>query len=108
MNRDGKRRTGFAGRGCELSSEAFARAEATLKPLETRVAKQLRDGANSYFLDVDAFGELHDDYSPAHPMTVYQDQKHRLTRLRYLRDRKVVLGSEDGVAWSVPWIGETW
>ena len=104
VNRDGKRRAGFAGRGCELSAEALARAEATLKPLETRVTNMLRDGANSYFLDVDAFGELHDDYSPAHPMTVYQDQKHRLARLQYLRDRKVVLGSEDGVAWSLPWI----
>jgi hypothetical protein len=104
VNRDGKPRTGFAGRGCELSSEAFARAEPVLKPLETRVARQLRDGANSYFLDVDAFGELHDDFSPAHPMTVFQDRAHRRARLQYLRDRKVVLGSEDGVAWSVPLI----
>lgn len=104
VNRDGKPRTGFAGRGCELSSEAFARAEPTLRPLSTRVTKQLGDGANSYFLDVDAFGELHDDFSTAHPMTRFQDRTHRLTRLQYLRDRKVVLGSEDGVAWSVPLI----
>ncbi len=102
VKRDGARKTGFADRGCELSSEAFARAEPTLHPLATRVDNQLRDGANSYFIDVDAFGELFDDFSPAHPMTVFQDRTNRMARMRYARDRKVVLGSEAGVAWSVP------
>ncbi len=102
VKRDGKPKAGFANRGCELSSEAFARAEPTLKPLATRVDRQLRDGANSYFVDVDAFGELYDDFSPAHPMTVFEDRENRLARLRYARDRKVVLGSEQAVAWSVP------
>ena len=104
VNRDGKRRTGFAGRGCELSSEVFARTKADFRLLEQRVAHELRDGANSYFLDVDAFGEFYDDYSPAHPMTMFRDQENRAARLRYLRDRGVVLGSEEGVAWSVPLI----
>jgi hypothetical protein len=101
VNRDGKRRTGFAGRGCELSSEAMRRLEPSLHPLADRLDTMLRDGANSYFLDVDAFGEVHDDWSPAHPMTVFQDQANRLARLRFARDRGIVLGSEEGVAWSL-------
>ncbi len=101
VNRDGKRRTGFAGRGCELSSAAMLSLESTLRPIAIRLDTMLRDGANSYFLDVDAFGELHDDWSPAHPMTVFQDQSNRLARLKTARDRGVVLGSEEGVAWSL-------
>jgi hypothetical protein len=94
--------TGFAGRGCELSSEALSLAERTpLKPLSARMDKSLRDGANSYFIDVDAFGELHDDYSPAHPMNVFKDRDNRLARLAQARARGVVLGSEEGVGWSV-------
>jgi hypothetical protein len=101
VNRDGNRRTGFAGRGCELSSEAMRLAEPTLRPIAKRLDAMLRDGANSYFLDVDAFGEIHDDWSPAHPMTVFQDQANRLARLKTVRDRGIVLGSEEGVAWSL-------
>lgn len=93
---------GFAGRGCELSSEALRRAEAQSKPLANRVDERLRDGANSYFLDVDAFGELHDDYSPAHPMTAFEDRANRIARMREIRRRGVVFGSEEGVGWSVP------
>ena len=93
---------GFAGRGCELSSEALERAEATLRPLAGRMDESLRDGANSYFLDVDAFGDLYDDYSPAHPMTKFKDRANRMRRMQAIRQRGVVLGSEEGVGWSVP------
>ena len=88
---------GFAGRGCELSSEALKRAEHNLNE---HVEERLRDGANSYFLDTDAFGELFDDYSTAHPMTQAEDRANRLQRMKGLRDRGLVLGSEEGVAWS--------
>jgi hypothetical protein len=93
---------GFAGRGCELSSEALERAEARLKALAGRLDQRLRDGANAYFLDSDAFGDLYDDYSPAHPMTPFQDRANRMRRMRAVRQRGVVLGSEEGVSWSVP------
>jgi hypothetical protein len=63
--------------------------------------KSLRDGANSYFIDVDAFGQLHDDYSPNHPMNVFRDRDNRLARFAEARARGVVLGSEEGVGWSV-------
>jgi hypothetical protein len=102
VNQQGRIVAGFAGRGCELSSEALERAASN--PVAGRVAAWLRTGVNAYFLDVDAFGELYDDYSPAHPMTQFQDRANRLKRMRYVRDRGVVLGSEEGVAWSVPLI----
>lgn len=102
MDREQKLLAGFAGRGCELSSEALERAAAKWKPLAGRMDERLRDGANSYFLDVDAFGDLYDDYSPAHPMTPFQDRANRLRRMQAIRQRGVVLGSEEGVGWSVP------
>jgi len=101
-DREQKSLGGFAGRGCELSSEALERAEAESRPLTRRMDERLRDGANSYFLDVDAFGDLYDDYSPAHPMTPARDRANRMRRMRAIRDRGVVLGSEEGVGWSVP------
>jgi glycosyl hydrolase family 129 len=105
VKKDGTQKIGFAGRGCELSSEALARAERTpLEPIAKRMDHMLRDGANSYFLDVDAFGELHDDYSPAHPMSVFKDRENRLARMAQARGRGVVLGSEQGAGWSVPLI----
>lgn len=97
---DGKPRTGFAGRGCELSSEALERVGR--KPIAARLDEQLKHGPNSYFLDVDAFGELHDDYSGSHPMTQHKDRVNRLARMRAARARGVVFGSEHGAAWAVP------
>jgi hypothetical protein len=102
LDRDQKPLHGFAGRGCELSSEALVRAEAKWKPLISRMDQRLRDGANSYFLDVDAFGDLYDDYSPEHPMTPFKDRFNRLRRMQAIRQRGVVLGSEEGAGWSVP------
>lgn len=97
---DGKPLAGFAARGCELSSEALERLHR--QPLAARLDHQLRHRPSSYFLDVDAFGQLYDDYSPAHPMTKAQDRANRLARMSDARARGVVLGSEHGAAWSVP------
>lgn len=103
INADGKPREGFAGRGCELSSEALARAEPTKHYIETRVKKHLATGINSYFLDVDGAGELFDDYSPDHPMTPREDRLNRLRRMRYIsQEQKMVLGSESVVSWAAP------
>jgi hypothetical protein len=103
INERGEPKKGFAGRGCELSSEALERAEAEKHYIERRVSKHAGTGINSYFLDSDAFGELYDDYSAAHPMTQSQDRLNRLKRMGYIGEtRRLVLGSEGGVAWSVP------
>jgi hypothetical protein len=101
MRRDGTRMKGFAGRGFQLSSEALSRD--TQDFLAQRVEAQAKTGINGIFLDSDAFGDLYDDYDPMHAMTAFRDRENRLARLRAAGDdRKLVLGSEEGVAWSVP------
>lgn len=92
--------TGFAGRGCEMSSEAIARHRGPPSPA-SRYADHIANGASQVFVDVDAFGEFYDDHSPDHPMSMAQDRAHRLTRLAMAIDRfHLVLGSENVTAWS--------
>lgn len=95
----GKPVTGFGGRGCEMSSEAIARRRPFV-PGE-RYAQHIADGASHVFVDVDAFGDFFDDFSPAHPMTMAKDRDNRLTRLGLGIGRfHLVLGSENATAWS--------
>jgi hypothetical protein len=97
---DGKPKTGFANRGCYMSSEAIARYPGPSIPGQ-RYAGHIADGANHVFLDVDAFGDFFDDYSPDHPMTMTQDRANRLTRMGLGITRyKLVLGSENVTAWA--------
>ena len=99
----GEIQKGFAGRGCELSSEALALREPEEHNMENRIAQRVRTGINSYFLDSDAFGDLYDDYSKAHPMTPALDRRNRLARMRIIAEKhRLVLGSEGGAAWSAP------
>jgi hypothetical protein len=96
----GKIVTGFANLGCEMSSEATARHPEAPSPV-SRYASHLRDGVSEVFLDVDAFGEFYDDYSPDHPMTKARDRANRLARMAMAIDRfHLVLGSENVTAWS--------
>ena len=101
MNEDGRRAAGFHGRGYHLSSEALRRAGRDF--LGERVETALARGANAYFLDVDAAGELYDDFDPAHPMTHEEDRTNRLARMRTIADeRGLVLGSESAAGWATP------
>ncbi|WP_328608850.1 glycoside hydrolase [Amycolatopsis sp. NBC_00345] len=95
----GKPETGFQGRGCYVSSQALADAEPTHHYLADRVAATAASGADSYFLDVDATGELFRDHSAAHPMTEAQDRANRLSRMAKLSG-EFVLGSESAGAWA--------
>ncbi|WP_405653716.1 glycoside hydrolase [Streptomyces sp. RK9] len=97
---DGRPRTGFGGRGCYLSSAAFERAEPTRHLLADRTRAMVRNGADSYFLDVDATGELFRDHAAAHPMTKAGDRAHRLARMRRIAGSGLVLGSESAQAWA--------
>ncbi|AEW97387.1 MULTISPECIES: glycoside hydrolase [Streptomycetaceae] len=100
---DGTVKSGFHGRGCYLSSQAFRLAEPTRHLLADRTRQMTANGADSYFLDVDAAGELFDDHSPAHPMNKRQDQANRLARMRTLSGPdKLVLGSESAGSWAAP------
>ncbi|ATL72123.1 hypothetical protein CRH09_26405 [Nocardia terpenica] len=97
---DGSIDAGFRGRGCYLSSRALALDS---KLLKDRYAAMTANGANTYFLDVDAAGQFLDDYSADHPMNQYQDRDNRLARMRWLADnRHQVLGSESAGAWAAP------
>jgi hypothetical protein len=101
MKQDGDRLIGFGERGYELSSEALKRAARPF--FAERVNAHLQTGVNGYFLDVDAAGDLHDDFDPQHPMTLAQDRANRLERMRFIsQQKKLVLGSESAAAWSTP------
>ncbi|WP_406229967.1 glycoside hydrolase [Nocardia sp. NBC_01009] len=100
LTADGTPQTGFGDRGCYLSSQALAQ-DPTL--LDDRYAAMTGNGADTYFLDVDAAGEFFDDYSPNHPMNQRRDRENRLARMRLLaQDRQQVLGSEAAGAWAAP------
>ncbi|MBB4895280.1 hypothetical protein FHS39_004347 [Streptomyces olivoverticillatus] len=93
--------TGFHDRGCYMSSQAFEKAEPTHHYLADRTRKMTANGADSYFLDVDAAGELFRDHSDAHPMTKAQDRANRLARMKRLADDDhLALGSESAGAWA--------
>ncbi|OAR24440.1 hypothetical protein A8W25_18720 [Streptomyces sp. ERV7] len=96
----GRPETGFGNRGCYLSSQAFERAEPDKHYLADRTRRMVANGADSYFLDVDAAGDLFRDHSPDHPMTKGQDRAHRLARMKRLTDGGLVVGSESAGAWS--------
>ncbi|MFH8606013.1 glycoside hydrolase [Streptomyces sp. NPDC018029] len=92
--------TGFGGRGCYLSSSAFEKAEKHHHYLADRTRRMVANGADSYFLDVDATGELFRDHGKGHRMTKAEDREHRLARMRRIADRGLVLGSETAQAWA--------
>ena len=97
---NGQVHAGFANRGCELSSEAVARHPGSPSPA-SRYAAHVADGATEVFLDVDAFGEFYDDFSPGHPMTMAHDRDNRLARMDLaIRRYELVLGSENVTAWA--------
>ncbi|WP_307817385.1 glycoside hydrolase [Nocardia acididurans] len=97
---DGTPETGFGGRGCYLSSEVL---EQNPQLYRDRYTRMTGNGADTYFLDVDAAGEFFDDFGTGHPMNQRQDRENRLARLRWLADdRKQVLGSESAGAWAAP------
>jgi hypothetical protein len=95
---DGSKRKGFKQKG-HMLSPAAARPH-----VERRVSALLPQfNCNSWFIDCDAFGEVFDDFSPAHPMTQAQDAAARLSRMEWIRDqRKLVIGSEGGSAYAAP------
>ncbi|WP_369213629.1 glycoside hydrolase, partial [Streptomyces flavofungini] len=97
---EGAPETGFGGRGCYLSSRAFERAEPRRHYLRDRTRAMTANGSNSYFLDVDATGELFRDHGEGHRMTKGQDRAYRLARMRRIAGRGLVLGSETAQPWA--------
>lgn len=96
---DGAPEGGFGDRGCYLSSRAFEKAEPRKHYLADRTRKMVANGADSYFLDVDATGEVFRDHGKGHEMTKAGDRTMRLARMRRLSEN-LVLGSESAQAWA--------
>jgi hypothetical protein len=96
---DGSPETGFGGRGCYLSSRAFEKAEPTEHYLADRTREMTANGADSYFLDVDATGEVFRDHGAGHEMTRAGDRANRLARMGRLA-KDFVLGSESAQPWA--------
>ncbi|MFF4695670.1 glycoside hydrolase [Streptomyces chattanoogensis] len=96
---DGTPETGFGNRGCYLSSRAFEKAEPGRHYLADRTRKMVANGADSYFLDVDATGEVFRDHGKGHEMTKAGDRRNRLARMRRLAGN-LVLGSESAQPWA--------
>ncbi|WP_435244038.1 glycoside hydrolase [Streptomyces sioyaensis] len=96
---DGTPVTGFGNRGCYLSSRAFEKAEPTKHYLADRTRSMVANGADSYFLDVDATGELFRDHGKGHEMTKAGDRRARLARMKRL-SKNLVLGSESAQWWA--------
>ena len=92
-NEVGEKEKGFQGEGRKLN------ATLSLPSVKERVANILNEGYkfNSWFIDVDATGEIHDDYSKEHPTTQAQDLAARIERMAYIKDHaRAVIGSEGG------------
>ncbi|BBH54149.1 glycoside hydrolase [Fluviispira sanaruensis] len=103
IDKTGEPIKGFQNRGYEASSQYFALQNPSNKDLKDRLNKFVETGINSYFLDVDATGTLHDDYSPIHPMNIETDLNNRIARMKLISDdKKLVLGSETAVYLFVP------
>ncbi|MGW7573956.1 glycoside hydrolase [Streptomyces sp. NPDC054765] len=96
---DGTPETGFGNRGCYLSSRAFEKAEPARHYLADRTRSMVANGADSYFLDVDATGELFRDHGTGHEMTKAGDRANRLARMDRL-SKDLVLGSEAAQSWA--------
>lgn len=108
LDEDGAPVTGFGGNGCYASSAAIAAEQAANGILNQRVQAFVQNGATSYFLDVDAVGQLFSDSSPSHPQTEAEDRALRLARMQALANgdfsggRPLVLGSETAASWANP------
>lgn len=88
---NGKKISGFQGVGRKLNPTLSMPSvkQRTNKIFSSRIQ------FNSWFIDCDATGEVHDDYS--HITTQRDDLKARMERMAYIRDtHKTVIGSEGG------------
>jgi hypothetical protein len=98
VRRDGTKRPGFQKKGFHLSPLAA-------RPYVERRVNAMMSGApfTSWFMDCDGFGDVYDDYSPAHQATQAQDAQARLDRLSWLTtSHHLVVGTEGGSTYAAP------
>ena len=98
VNADGTKNRGFKKKGYHLSPLV---ARPYVEDRVNGIVAQMSTDFNTWFIDCDAYGELFDDYSPAHPATQLDDMNARLARIAWIRDtHNMVVGSEGGAAYS--------
>ena len=92
-DKEGKHTAGFKGVGRYLNP-LYSMGE-----VRNRTHNILKTGIpfNSWFIDCDATGDVHDDYTPGHESSKQQNLEARINRMTYIRDSlNMVIGSEDG------------
>ncbi len=98
VNADGTKSRGFKKKGYHLSPLV---AQPYVENRVNGIVEQMQSNFNTWFIDCDAYGELFDDYSSAHPATQLDDMNARLARITWIRDTyNMVVGSEGGAAYS--------
>ena len=98
VNADGTKNRGFKKKGYHLSPLV---AQPYVENRVNDIVTQMPVDFNTWFIDCDAYGELFDDYSPAHPATQLDDMNARLARIVWIRDTyNMVVGSEGGAAYA--------
>ncbi|MFC7441785.1 glycoside hydrolase [Laceyella putida] len=87
----------------------FQRKGYTASPLVTAPYVEKRHSSimknvnlNSWFVDADGDGQLHEDYSAEHPATQKDDMNAKIKRLNWFADHRLVVGTENGVWYTAP------
>ncbi len=100
-DKNGKKIKGFKQTGRKLNPCT------TLPLIKKRIDKILSNHLklNSWFLDVDATGEFHNDYTPSRMTTQKDDMNARIAKMKYISNHyHMVLGSENGMGFSSRYI----
>lgn len=100
-DKGGKKIKGFQQTGRKLNPST------TIPLIKDRINKILSNGVkiNSWFLDVDATGEFHNDYTPSRMSTQKDDMNARIKKMNYIsKNYNMVLGSETGMGFSSKYI----
>ncbi|ORX98789.1 hypothetical protein K493DRAFT_299730 [Basidiobolus meristosporus CBS 931.73] len=98
MLENGKRLPGFQGKGVYTNTPCVQNVyHRRVREIQT----QTRNAYNSWFLDADASGMVHEDYDPAHISTESQDAADRNRRMQWVAmdpRLRLLAGSENGYA----------
>ncbi|MEC0231664.1 glycoside hydrolase [Paenibacillus alba] len=94
---DGKKEPGFQKKGYTISPLV------TLPYMEKRFSTIMANTPlNSWFVDADGDGQLHEDYSTEHPATEQDDMNAKIKRLNWFANQQMVVGTEKGEWYTAP------
>ncbi|KAK9667610.1 hypothetical protein K7432_017611 [Basidiobolus ranarum] len=96
MLENGKHLPGFQGKGIHTNTPCVRKI---FRECVKEVQEKTRNAYNSWFLDVDVSGMVHEDYDPARTSTEAQDVRDRNLRMRWVAINsrpRLLAGSENG------------